>query len=241
MSSRPNIMQDPRPGADAAHADDLAGDVGQAEVLEQVAPIALQRRPVAAQQRRTQSISSSCSMPSTSSSIGWMSGGSLMIRRSPSTTWDSLSRALDAVAGPGLGDVGLRPLAGGRVGLRSDCLSASSTSMWAYHTARFVITAYSRIAVRYAPSRLSSTVLRSLVEYPLSRPAIAKLAASRLTSHSHGPGNVSSKSLRPNTSRRSGEANPPKFIRWASPHSCVVIPERGVPARSLAMISAAPR
>ena len=42
--------------------------------------------------------------------------------------------------------------------------------------------------VRYSPSRASSTLVRSLVENPLSRPAMAKLAASRLTSHSHGPG-----------------------------------------------------
>ncbi len=36
---------------------------------------------------------------------------------------------------------------------------------------------------------------RSLVGNPLSRPATARLAASRLTSHSNGPGSVSSKSL----------------------------------------------
>jgi hypothetical protein len=30
-------------------------------------------------------------------------------------------------------------------------------------------------------------------------------------------------------------------MRWASPHTCVVMPDRGVPARSEAMMSAAPR
>ena len=120
-------------------------------------------------------------------------------------------------------------------------LMAASTSMWEYHTARLVMAANRCMLERYSPSRASSTLARSLVENPLSRPAMAKLAASRLTSHSHGPGQVSSKSLMPNSSRRSGDANTPKFIRWASPQTCVVIPDRGVPARSAAMISAAPR
>ena len=118
---------------------------------------------------------------------------------------------------------------------------AASTSMWEYRTARLVMAANRFMAVRYSPSRASTTLVRSLMENPLSRPATAKLAASRLTSHSHGPGQVSSKSLMPNSKRRSGEANAPKFIRWASPHTWVVIPDRGVPAKSAAMMSAAPR
>ena len=76
---------------------------------------------------------------------------------------------------------------------------------------------------------------------PLSRAAISMLAASRLTSHSHGPGSVSSKSLMSNTSRRSGEAKTPKFDRCASPQHWTCSPERGVPAKSWAMIFAAPR
>ena len=36
-------QHDPRPGADAADPDHLAGDVGQAELLQQVATVALQR------------------------------------------------------------------------------------------------------------------------------------------------------------------------------------------------------
>ena len=67
------------------------------------------------------------------------------------------------------------------------------------------------------------------------------LAASRLRSHSQGPGSVSSKSLTSNIIARSGEANSPKLLRWASPQICVVRPERGVVARSDAMIRAAPR
>ena len=69
----------------------------------------------------------------------------------------------------------------------------------------------------------------------------SKLAAIRLTSHSHGPGRVSSKSLMSKMSWRSGVPNTPKFDRCASPHSCTVIPDTGVGARSAAMIAAAPR
>ena len=79
---------------------------------------------------------------------------------------------------------------------------------------------------------------RSAGAKPRSRPMISKLAASRLTSHSHGPGRVSSKSLMSNSIRRSGEPNRPKFDRCASPHSCTVTPDTGVAARSAAMISA---
>ena len=71
--------------------------------------------------------------------------------------------------------------------------------------------------------------------------ATARLAASRLTSHSNGPGRVSSKSLTSKTSRRSGEANAPKFDRCASPHSCTRSPDAGIPARSAAIGRAAPR
>ena len=67
------------------------------------------------------------------------------------------------------------------------------------------------------------------------------LAARRLRSHSHGPGSVSSKSLTSNIRVRSGEANTPKFDRWASPQIWALRPDRGVVARSEAMTSAAPR
>ena len=48
--------------------------------------------------------------------------------------------------------------------------------------------------------------LRCLVSKPRSRPATAKLATNLLTSHSNGPGSVSSKSLTLKTSCRSGAA-----------------------------------
>ena len=106
-------------------------------------------------------------------------------------------------------------------------------SRWAYQTSRFFIPAKPAIAVRYAPTVSSTIRSCSSPRKPLSRAAINMLAANRLTSHSHGPGSVSSKSLTSNTSRRSGEANTPKFDRCASPQHCTVSPDRGVAARSL--------
>ena len=76
---------------------------------------------------------------------------------------------------------------------------------------------------------------------PLARDAMTTLAASRLTSHSQGPGSVSSKSLESKTSVRSGEANSPKFDRWASPLAWTVIWLVGVVDRSKAMTAGAPR
>ena len=66
---------------------------------------------------------------------------------------------------------------------------------------------------RASPSRYSRTQsltirARRSAGSPTSRPAISALAAIRLTSHSHGPGSVSSKSFGPKISLRSGAANP---------------------------------
>ena len=129
-----------------------------------------------------------------------------------------LGERLHAVAGPGLGHVGL--------GLRLLLLRgawpsaprrSASTSMWAYQTSRLRAAANCCIRARYSATPAMTTARRSAGANPRSRPAISKLAASRLTSHSHGPGSVSSKSLMSNISCRSGEANTPKFDRWASP------------------------
>ena len=101
-------------------------------------------------------------------------------------------------------------------------------------------------ANRIIDSRYDRTVARtmrarSLSVKPLARPAMTRLAASRLTSHSQGPGSVSSKSLMSKSRWRSGEASSRKFSRWASPQSWALMPESGVPDRSDAMIAAAPR
>ena len=85
------------------------------------------------------------------------------------------------------------------------------------------------------------SVCASSSETPFSRPAISRLAASLLTSHSHGPGAVSSKSLTSKNRWRSGEPKTPKFDRWASPQSCASNPVVGVVARSSVIGRAAPR
>ena len=59
---------------------------------------------------------------------------------------------------------------------------------------------------RPSPTRSVAARASALVK-PLLRAAIVKLAAIRFTSYSNGPGSVSSKSFRSNSSRRSGEAN----------------------------------
>ena len=62
---------------------------------------------------------------------------------------------------------------------------------------------------------------------PRWRPTTCRLAHRRLTSHSHGPGSVSSKSLMSKTRLRSGVANLPKLVTCASPHACTRRPVTG--------------
>ena len=119
--------------------------------------------------------------------------------------------------------------------------SRASTSRRAYQTSKFRIAANLRIASRYSRTVLRTARRVSFGVKSRSRPAISKLAARRLRSHSQGPGRVSSKSLTSNTSWRSGAAKIPKFERCASPQSWASNPDWGVFARSIAMIAAAPR
>src|SRR6266516_5664852 len=108
-----------------------------------------------------------------------------------------------------------------------------STSV--YQTARLFMAASRRIAWRYPAAAACTIARRSLRAKPLPLDATSRLAASRLTSHSHGPGRVSSKSVTSNISRRSAEPNRPKLDRCASPQACTASPDTAVPARSLAI------
>ena len=164
-----------------------------------------------------------------------------MIRACPSTTWVSFENAAMLSFVRAFASVFFVPLTTFDVNCEPYSFSAASRSRWAYHTSRFAIPAKLAIAVRYAPTVSSTIRSCAFARKPLSRAAINMLAASRLTSHSHGPGSVSSKSLTSKTSRRSGEAKAPKFDRCASPQHCTVSPDRGVASRSWAMIIAAPR
>ena len=94
---------------------------------------------------------------------------------------------------------------------------------------------------RYCAAPARTMVRRSFVVKPRSRPAISRLAASRLTSHSQGPGRVSSKSLMPKTRLRSAVPNTPKFETCMSPQHWTVRPVTGVGARSPAITAALPR
>ena len=133
-------------------------------------------------------------------------------------------------------------LASFKVACRLTLARISSTSMREYHMSRFPMAANARMFSRYERPTSWLIAARCFSSKPRSRPATAKLAASRFTSHSNGPGSVSSKSLRLKTILRSGAAKPPKFDRWASPQSWVCSPVRGPLAeRSDAIRYAAPR
>ena len=107
--------------------------------------------------------------------------------------------------------------------------SAPASDRWAYQTSIVRICGelgHRRLGRPRTDASVASRA--SALVKPLLRAAIVKLADMRLTSYSNGPGSVSSKSLRSNSSCRSGEANAPKFDRWASPQSCTVRPALGV-------------
>ena len=82
---------------------------------------------------------------------------------------------------------------------------------------------------------------RLSADSPTSRPAISALAAIRFTSHSQGPGSVSSKSFGPKTSLRSGAANAAEVRDVSVAARLDHDPESGVAARSAAITAAAPR
>ena len=173
--------------------------------------------------------------------IGTSSGGSAMILGRPSTRWVSLATScmlsrVRALAIPVSTILRCRAFS-----CVLNCARSSSRSACAYQMSRLVIPAKVRIACRYRATAAVTISRRSLPLNPLPRPATSRLAASRLTSHSHGPGVVSSKSLTSKTSRRSAEPKMPKFDRCASPQACTASPDTGVWERSLAIGSAAPR
>ncbi len=129
-----------------------------------------------------------------------MRGGRLTIRGLPSTSSVSLVnacmlsrvRTFDSALSSSFA----------RLGCVCALISGStwSTSMWAYHTSRLVMSANERIAFRYSFTPVKTARRRCLWEKPSSRPAISTLVARRFTSHSQGPIEVSSKSLTSKTS-----------------------------------------
>ena len=124
---------------------------------------------------------------------------------------------------------------------RRAILSIIAASTREYHTSSCVIVANAAMRSLYELTAASAARAHALSVPLIKRPASIILVANRLTSHSHGAGKVSSKSLMSKIRFRSGVANNPKFIKWQSPHACALFPSVGVFAKSLAMIAAEPR
>ncbi len=223
-------QHDPAPGADAADADDLPGGVAVGVALEQL-PAAVRRRSRCTSASRCRTV---C-VELVATDVGEDLLGGHEQRRvadEAQVAVDRLGEAgqgLEPVLGLRLGHVllelgqhaglGLGPDPGlERVGVESD---------------RPEVEVGQGGELGHRPSvgagGHAGTIALHLVGLnPRLRPAISRLAARRCTSHSNGPGRVSSKSLRSKTSWRSGAANPPKLERWASPHSWTPRPVFGV-------------
>ena len=202
-------QDDPGAGADAADADDLAGGVDEAEPLEQATAVAGEGAPVLADQ-----------VPEPILDVRGLLGADKLgdrddqrrIADDPRLAVDHLGQLgerLQAVLRPRLLDV-LAPSASAarRLRGRRSPRRTSSTSTRAYQTSMLRIAPNSCIASRYERPTVALIFSRVLSSKPRSRPATAKLATRRLTSHSNGPGRVSSKSLsaedEPPVGRREG-------------------------------------
>ncbi len=88
-----------------------------------------------------------------------------------------------------------------------------------YHNSRFPMAANFFIFSRYDLTDAITASLHKSSSAPRKRPDATILATRRFKSHSQGPGNVSSKSLMPNTRLRSAEANTPKLATCISPQA----------------------
>ena len=164
-------QQDPRPGADAADPDDLAGHVDESELLEQMPAVGLQRPPVARSSRRAAASTVARSL---------LRRQQLLDRHDQRRVADDpplavdhvgqLGERLHAVPGPGLGHVAPRAACAAACReLRRELLErSSSTSMWAYQTSRLVIPANSRIAVAVRARPPPSTTVAPLA-WPRTR------------------------------------------------------------------------
>ena len=124
----------------------------------------------------------------TSSRIGTSSGGTWLKRSSPSTRSVSFLTARRLVLRRALANGranSIRPLPLSLPPKRSTISLAVRRS---YQTSRWLRPAKARIASRYSRTQSSTIHRRRSAGSPTSRPAISALAAIRLTSHSHGPG-----------------------------------------------------
>jgi hypothetical protein len=175
-------QDDVGPGADAAHADHLAGQVEHLEPFQQLAVVVAEGGPVGAELLPEQALHA----------VGRDAVGGLQVPRrddhrrpaddpvAPVDQLGELRQRLQAVTGARLGRLLARHLPG-------------------------------PLRRPGALLRLEGVARVSALLKALLRPATVKLAAIHLTSYSNGPGRVSSKSFRSTSSWRSGEANTPKL------------------------------
>ena len=202
-SSRPTSSTI-RDSADAADPDDLVGDIDDPEPVEQQPPVGRERRsvPLEARAKDLPDLASSTPLAMGWSRRGTTMGGFVAIRSVPSTLSASLASACRLSRERALSRA---RRASARVFSSPARRTMSSASMREYQIASVAASANPAIASRYAAVAWTQARSRSFRVRPLLRPAIATLATRRCRSHSHGPGSVSSKSFRSNTSARSGE------------------------------------
>ena len=180
------------------------GRRGRTGTLEEPAPVAWQRPPVGADHA-----------PQELLELVRTVAGDLLDRHDDRRVADDAGLSVDD-----LGELRERPQAGLRLRLRD--VAVMALELLARRALREeranVVNVQARIPelevaqtcepchrLPVAPPTARLTAFRCLSLKPRSRPATAKLATRRFTSHSKGPGSVSSKSLMLKTSRRSGE------------------------------------
>ena len=223
------------------------GRCRRAELLEQMPPVGLQRAPVARGAVRAARVELVRRLaPAQSSSIGTISGGSLMIRGWPSTSCGrACSSACMAVARPGLGHVRFGALAPAwrRMSPRSCAIQVGSTSSCAYQTSRL------RIAGELAHRRRGSapTAATHDVAPLLGREAVVAAGDREAGGQPldvplprAGERLVEVVDVEDQPALGRGEHAEVGQVRVAAA-AARCSPERGVAARSAAMISAAPR
>ena len=124
-----------------------------------------------------------------SSSIGTTSGGSLMMRNSPSTLRASLASALVLSFDRALSAISSKRLTSSALTSLRQRSMIELRSRRAYHVSRFVRGCKLRHRLPVRPHAVGARAhARSSAENSRDRAAISKLAASRFTSHSNGPG-----------------------------------------------------
>ena len=165
-------QDDPRLRADASHTDHLASNLDEPEPLQQVSAIRLEGLSVRTQDR-DEALFDGVSLVAFEQLVerndeGWLA-------HDPGLTVDllgELGEGLHAVTGTHLRLTPCR-VPSARFGWVCALISGStwSTSTWAYHTSRLVMSANERIVVRYSRTPVNTASRRSLSVKPSSRPS----------------------------------------------------------------------